>query len=66
VNEQDKRIANYFASLSLSDDSSSFTSQQLSGNRMWHGDEAPWKDDLDLQLPARGEQHADRPLTDAE
>ena len=33
---------------------------------MWHGDEASWKDDLDLQLPARGERHAERPLTDAE
>ena len=46
VNDEEERIATYFASLALSDDSKSFESPSLSGNRMWHREVVPSRNNL--------------------
>lgn len=46
INDQDERIATHLAALSLSDDSTSFDSQSLSGNRMWRGEVESSREDI--------------------
>ena len=62
LNDQEERIATYFTSLALSDDSKSFESQSLSGNHMWHGEVAPSRNNLD----SCSEQSTTRQLTNSE
>jgi hypothetical protein len=62
LNDQEERIATYFTSLALSDDSKSFESLSLSGNHMWHGEVASSRNNLD----SCSEQSTTHQLTNSE
>ena len=65
ANEQEERIASYFASLALSDDSDSYQSQRVSENRMWY-EEVPTQSSLDRSTAASGRSIGTTQLTNRE